>query len=351
MPTTNNTILEIENLPTFAYFHAHMWVDYIELLCLVNASRTVSRADVLDRVREREDLGELSGGYQDHGDNDLSDLDIESEFVGYDELGDPAAEIDDRWNQRVDDWFVHLSYREGAFDDFYPFVLNEENSEISLISELTTKHILYLFLLFSTNTRYIDPKSDRQTFYNDFEIVSLEALQQCLPLGAEAHVFGSNPRNNGRYREATLFKRIMALATDLRERVLIEESDLSPHDHGDGGLDLVAWIPMNDGVNRTIVVFGQCSCSATDWEKKQLSASHEAWRDRISLPVSTNNMAFIPLCLRNSQGGWHDKSSISSILIDRLRFVKILKDTYIVIKSQPSFEVIKRILEINESIF
>ncbi len=37
---------------------AYVWADYIELLCLANVDRRVSKSDVLDRAWESQDLGE-----------------------------------------------------------------------------------------------------------------------------------------------------------------------------------------------------------------------------------------------------------------------------------------------------
>lgn len=348
MATQRDFGLKIESLPRAPKFDIHIWVDYIELLCLVNQSQSIYKADIVDRIREREDLGESLTEREDEIDAIYQDMAAGlQESNSYEELGDPAAEIDDQWSQRVYDWFIHLGYRQNAFDDFYPFIVDDQHSELKLVPELTLKHHLYLFLLLAANSRYL--RNSRNIFYEDFETVSLEALKKCLPAHAEIHIFGTSSRGTGRYQEPHLYNRIQKLASDLREQVLIPSDKFSPHDVGDKGLDLVGWVPMGDKVNRSIVVFGQCACSAEEWEKKQHSSSDQYWRGTISLSVPPSNMTFVPFCLRDAKGEWHRPQNIAFILVDRLRFIKLLNNEYSFMATQRSYQLIQNILQVKEA--
>ena len=103
-------IIEIDRLPSEPQYKSNAWVDYVELLCLINGDGEISRADVLDRMRDREDLGERPEQMA--------------------ELVD-ASEVDDRWSRLAADWFSYLGYREAAFGEFYPFQLGDHDRGIA----------------------------------------------------------------------------------------------------------------------------------------------------------------------------------------------------------------------------
>ena len=51
MPKKPSPLIELQTLPSTS--DGHEWADYIELLCLTNKDGRISKADVLDFVRER----------------------------------------------------------------------------------------------------------------------------------------------------------------------------------------------------------------------------------------------------------------------------------------------------------
>ena len=292
----------------------HLWADYIELLCVANIDGEFSKADVLDWLKEGKDLGVIEGRL-------ASKLQLRD------------AEADDWIDTQIGDWYRHLQFRAGAFTDFYPFHLTRANDTLILHQPLTPRQKQYLFLLLSSNLRYFTPK-DRATLTNTFEIISLGALRKLLPPNAEAHLFGS--RQQGRYT-GTLWEKINALAGDLQEQVRADESDFPLENRGDKGLDLVAWIPLGDDVGSLPIVFGQCACSLQDWSTKQSSSSAAAWSRTISPLAPPSNMAFIPHCFRRTGGEWYKSTDIhESVLIDRLRLLRLLGDSYDLIENSPS---------------
>lgn len=319
------------SLPRASKHDMHLWVDYIELLCLVNLDRQVSKADVLDRVRERvEDLGE----------GEAQDEDIEEEEVS-------RPEINDRWDGRAEDWFRHLIYRSGAFKEFYPFEVLPSGTVIQVRKRLNVKQKLYIsFLLASSLGRYSQYQDD---LTRSFEKLSYPALRTCLPSHASVHIFGTSEQT-GKYK-GKLWNKIKTLAEDLCETVRAKEEDFAPSDTGDNGLDVVGWVPFEDKNSGRLIIFGQCACTP-NWIHKQRDSDASRWQNFISLKAPSSNMVFIPYCFRSANGTWHNESDIvGSILVDRLRFVHLLRKNMDDFKVQPSYKVVDDILSQRESVF
>ena len=184
MPTRDSYPRSLTPLPSPPWVHHFHWADYVELLCLVNPDVMVTKADVLGRVRERQaDLGE--GG-------------TEVESI------EDAAELHDKWEERVDTWFQHLDYRQGSFGDAYPFEFSSSSSGnvLRLRDSLTPDQELYLTLLYSANLWSVS--SWKNTFADSFEVISLWALKQHLPNTASVLLFGSNSLNACRSRTRSI---------------------------------------------------------------------------------------------------------------------------------------------------
>jgi hypothetical protein len=334
MPAISSSFVKLQQLPRHALFDAHIWVDYIELLCLFGLDKQISKADFLRHYRKRKDVGE-----EPPSDAADADLPVElSEPEGVDDL--PPAEKRDRMELKVDDWFRHLSYRAGAFDDFYPFIVSDDQDVLIVKTSLTLRHQLYVFFLLSSNLTYFSQHQAKLT--RKFEMLSAEVAKTFLPGSAEVHVFGAG--HQGRYT-GSLWKKISRLAADLKEIPLVKSSDFSPQDSGDKGLDIVAWIPIDDPMPNLPLIFGQCACTFDDWVQKQSSSAADAWRSTITLSNPPGNVAFIPFCLRNPDGSWHKRQDIhQTILVDRLRFISSLRGKYLSLKEQFSDDAILKML-------
>lgn len=344
-------IVRLQNLPREPLFDVHVWVDYIELLCLFSSDREISKADIQVHYRRRRDLGE--GPAQQTSEEEATEIeggdsaDIESgPPVGFEPELNPETnagptEEFDQLELRIDNWFRHLPYRARAFDEFYPFYLTRDHDTLRVKSRLTLKQKLYVFFLLSSHLSYFSEHKSSLT--SSFEILSLEALKRLLPANAEVHLFGSNPYHHGRY-SGTLWRKIRRLSNDLRGRVKVTQDHFSPHDTGDKGLDVVGWIPFEDENPNMIVMFGGCACSKEEWVQKQLSSSAIAWSGTIDLETPPGNVAFVPICFRRENGSWHKPQDIhETILIDRLRFVSLLKE-YKLPRNHRSYHVVSEML-------
>lgn len=358
MPTSPSPFDRLHRLPLDSKSsNSHQWVDYVELLCLVNTDREISKADVLDRVSERKDLGELDEDWNDNSDflpDEYEDSNDDLDFIlgeykqprnGTDLL---PAERNDRNEQIVDEWFNHLEYRQNAFREFYPFTLHR--NILSRKKNLAAQEKLYIFLLLSSSLKYFT-KEQEGYFTSRFEIVSLLALKNYLPQGGKAFLVGKNPLNQGRYAGTTWHK-IKTLAQDIRESPpRCKEEDFDRRDTGDKGLDLVGWIRLGDTAQGFLVMFGQCGCGK-GWDIKQLESHETTWRKYLNFTVAPNNLVFIPYCFRGADGNWYKYLDITaSILVDRLRLIYLLRKKYHLLKNLHPYDFIDEILEYSEPLF
>jgi len=321
-----------------SYYHVHVWADYLEILCLVSVDQSLSKGDILDRVRTTTD--DLSGG----GSNDIEENDLED---GEDADHLAPAQINDKWVARVNDWFKHLSYRSYAFSDAYPFTLSISEDVLEVKKSFTIEEKLYIFLLLCANLRYC--RSSTSILTRTFERLSADALRSCLADTAEVHVFGTSETGVGHYT-GNFWKKITDLAQDLGEKLCVKEDDLPKPNYGDGGLDVVAWVPTGDSNAHRIVVFGQCACTE-EWESKQYTATDTKWRQTMTLSAGVSTIVFIPHSLRQADGSWHDKTNIATIMMDRLRFMYLLKDKLSSFESSNSRHIVEQVTAQRETVF
>jgi hypothetical protein len=317
---------------------APQWADYIELLCLVNPDRRVSKGDIVDRVAPRaRDLGEVHSTMDDQDPDDVTGHQT-----------DPG--VSDKWTRRVGAWFENLRYREGAFSEGYPFLVSDRGNVLKTKESLTFEHKLYIFLLLSSNLRYITPEQRNLT--SSFEDLCCAGLKGCMPPNAEVHLFGTNPMNKGRYT-GSLWKKIELLAGDINTVVHISEDNFPANDTGDNGLDVVGWVPPPDGdkADGLIMMFAQCACSPNEWSKKQHSSSVDAWRPIMKLNAAPTNVIFIPFCFRNATGGWHREQDIhGSVVVDRHRLIHLLRPNIQVFEQHECYNIVERMLAQRETI-
>ncbi len=327
MPVKTSPLKSLENIPQTS--NSHEIADYIELLCLVSQDGRFSKADVLDLVRERvEDLGEGKP---------TEVPDVEDEELVEDQGLDTAEDVgpivaNDKWDQRVNDWFKTLEFRVRVFTDRYPFNLVRNGSVLTLRGSklrMNQQRRLYVFLLLASNLRYFT-KTDQTSIASIFEVASWYALERYLPADAKVHMFGRHALNTGDY-SGSLWGKVNKLAANIGEKVVCQKSDFKPTNTGDAGLDVVGWLPFdleeNEMARGFLLVFGQCAC-ATDWPKKQYETHYDTWKNYISFTTYPLRLTFIPYCFRDANGNWFDWTKIGmTVLVDRSRIMNLIGES------------------------
>ena len=257
----------------------HTLADFAELLCLLTQDRICSRETIADQIK-------------DVGDSSISE-------------------------SALDDCFSHLEWRAKSFEGLYPFTVDKNSKTFSAPEELNQIYHLYILLLLCANLPFLE---NRSNITDAFERLAITALERSWPQGSNIHPFGKNETTY----IGTKAERINKLATDIGGHGLCNDKTFRARDSGDGGLDLVAWIGLDEYETRNIPsALGQCACSRTDWVSKQTEISRDRLNPMIHPSHPWMQMIFIPHCFRNNHGGWAvDGEIASTIIFDRLRIVK-----------------------------
>lgn len=336
---------KLEKSPTYGQNLPNSWADYIELLCLASIDNEISQKDVSDR---------LSGRFKDlkeGADEDLAEMDeLEKET---EDAIEPSrrAEVSDKWETRVNDYFNVLTLRQNLYGDLYPFEITDDY--IRRKDQLIDAHFLYIYLLLCSNLNLFDDVTSGQ-LSNCFELVSFNAFQGLLPLNARVHLFGKNPYNkNKRYSTGKFWLKLKKLIRDINEERSphIRRAEFSEHHTADGGLDLVAWIPTGDTLSSSLIYFAQCACTYK-FVEKQYSSSSSAWSQLIVFKNPPANSTFIPHCFRRGDGTWIKSSDIAdTFLLDRRRILNFYDNTRkIKLSKLPVFEIVQQVVALKETV-
>lgn len=257
----------------------HSLADFAELLCLLNPDRTCSRETISDQIR-------------DVGDGRIEDVEL-------------------------DDCFAHLAWRASAFEEHYPFTLNAERV-ITAPDDLSSPKRLYVLLLICSNLPFFDKRDGSLT--DVFERISLLALKGIFPTTATVRAFG---KNSSEYKGAK-YERINQLAQDLGGAGGCKPDTFRLKDTGDGGIDLVAWLQLDEFEKRNMpTALAQCACSRNDWSGKQTEISQTRLGSYIHASSPWMEILFMPHSFRDNHGCWAVLGDIGmTIILDRLRIIK-----------------------------
>lgn len=322
----------------------HHWADYLELLCMTDLDGQFSAQRLADLVGFASDLQATSPDAQD-----IEEADVELRLI--DDLTEDLASIqgsvdpalEDHEGENDDDGLVEvmgfgraaegtenrylwcqnnfrlLADRARSLGESYPFTVDLERLTIER-RELTEETKGYVFLLCCSLLPYVSGKVT-QRLTQQFEIAAYGVLKTILPNTAVVDLYGTARWELPSVFTGSLFDRIKALAAALGARLIVSECDFNPKDHGDNGLDLVAWIPMHDTKKGVPSFFAQCACGR-NWEAKQYEASYERWREFMHLTSPCTKITFVSHYFRGLGEDWYAESEVSGIVIDRLRMLR-----------------------------
>ena len=319
----------------FAFHDTHHWEDWVELCCIANLDGEADVTGVSDRLREDRDTREEDNVDEDDGVDESAD-----------EV-DRAVEHDKHY-LRVKEWFISLANRAQMLRDDYPFEINPENSKLKLRGTLTPAHHLYVALLMMANLHYFgDSESD---LTSSFETIGVSVFRWLLPSHADVHRFGKGPDNSGRYK-GHIWTKIKQFADDLCCETKCTKAEFAPTDNGDGGLDLVGWVPWKDNAPGRLVILGQCACRP-DWARKQDEASGARWATRLDFVTHPMTVILIPFFLRTASGAWHRRTDFSGhLIIDRLRLLRTLAGTASQFSKLPALKHVTKCLAAKEGAY
>jgi hypothetical protein len=298
-------LLKLEPFPDFSKtLERNRWADFIELLCLENLDKEISLNDIIT-IYIQEGPFESSIGDDDHGEK-------------MDKLRAQFMEI-----------YRYIFSRMTYMKDFYPFSkIDEDTIKASVLDD---KKLMYIFLLFASNTRYFINKKVPPVFTTGFERISINILKLIYP-NFQSELFGTTSQKGGYFHGGLLLDKLKILATCLNTN-LSDKANKSPqfkNPSGDAGIDLVSFIKLDFDTCKSSmlpVCMGQCSCSYDDWIQKQMSIHSFTMNNFFNDFARCHEYMFIPFPLRGISGDWADEEmvKIQTIIIDRVRFLNILE--------------------------
>ncbi|MEL0578074.1 hypothetical protein AAGW04_19995 [Pectobacterium aroidearum] len=283
----------LDKTPNETLCNSHYYCDYLELLALVDCDDGLSVSDIYDRFLE---------------DNKISDIGTEN-----------GGLVNEEWMGRISGWFDEIGCRVSSYGDNYPFAY--DGNRIRKINNIDKNHQLYILLLLCSLLKYINGYHSLTTL---FEKISYVSLRKYLPSIAEVHVFGVSSERNARY-SGSIDQKYSLLAQDLGLTRSTRPNVFRDGDNGDGGVDIVAWVPFRDDPNldRKQIFLGQ-SASGKNWANKQASV------DRVKnyimdLPSNSQNILFVPYDFRDSNRYFCQNDEITaSLIFDRHRIIKLI---------------------------
>ena len=292
----------LAKVPRHAY--SFLWTDYVELLCLCSLNKLISKGNIDATTQEAGDV------QVDSVDQPIND--------------DQSEDLDDRISRRWADIHARLVARSKQYTD-WPFVL-EKNVLRSRFNEHNTRHRLYLALLVASSLRLCEEGRAGEVT-SAFEEISYHWLRHSLNDLWEVRPFGAHQTLPAAYT-GTLLVKLKALAEDIQARMQKSDEQYDPKNTGDGGIDLVAWLKMGDHRGNMPVIFGQCACSPTDWEDKQLDVTPAATEAHLSPHHPGAAYCFVPHDLSANDKLWDRSEHVKrTVLVDRRRLFKDRKST------------------------
>ncbi|HAK34147.1 MAG TPA: hypothetical protein DCM44_04740 [Pantoea sp.] len=289
-------LFNLESLPLNDEF---FWADFLEIRAIVHPDKRFNRGE-LDSV-------------------------MRSQPENY-----TREQSQEKWRLAVD----FIIQRQVIFGDSYPFQVSDDMDEIIVanqdVNELNSLQHLYLSLLLCANIKYI-PKSRRAEITRSFEVLSLPIFSSLMPKGVQVVPNWAGGGEEAKYT-GSLFEKYQAIASDIRcTSVGLKERDFKKGDHGDGGLDIIAWHPMGDERDAIPIAFVQCGCSQKEWVAKQLEASYAKLGSKLPVTHPWATYYFLPQDLRWMDGDWAYKADIgNAIFVDRLRLINLARENEII---------------------
>lgn len=261
----------------------HTLADFSELLCLLKPDRVLSSEDLSDHLVD--ECNEARGA------------------------------------RNLADAFAHMRWRTVAFGEHYPFEMAENQQSISAPDHLNDAQRAYVLLLLCANLPYAG-QAHTHALTDVFERMAHCALKRIWPAAGEVRTFG---KNNAQYT-GSKSERLHQLATDLGGRPAVDPTKFRVGDSGDGGIDLAAWVKLDDYLaENQFSGLAQCACSRDNWSSKQYEVNGGRLGKLFNPTTPWLEIMCIPVCFRDNRGHWAVDADVGNVvLIDRLRLLRNL---------------------------
>jgi hypothetical protein len=253
----------------------------------------------------------------------------------------------------IEDCWLQLEYRVKAFQDFYPFQV-KSNILSWKDSVRSPEQCIYVFLLICSRLRSFPLRGFAQRAAKAFTFLSCEAMRSLAGPLATVRIFDANSHDRKTYYGTDLRKAMARLAKDLGAHSFHDDEVKKLPSSGDYGLDLVSVRSFADGATGAHAIFGQCGAQEINWPAKTLEAHPLKFQGLFTLLNQPDNLVFIPVCYRDSSGGWVAGHRLSGcLLVDRIRILALLRERWDKVSSAISdqaFPILGEIVNCGRSI-
>ncbi|MFZ6723619.1 hypothetical protein [Undibacterium sp. Ji49W] len=233
---------------------------------------------------------------------------------------DHAVEVNAREQRYIKGCFNHLTYRVNAFDDIYPFEMDQE--VLVKKASISQQNYVYLFLLGCSRLGSFNDLKFRQVCAHLFVEIAAQALKKLMSANSKIWIFDANSDDRRSHFTTNLQESLRILAREMSERhdemVVIQQEP-----SGDGGLDIVGIHQFPDKGRGYLVFLGQCAAQKDGWPKKTLEPRR--LNTIFNFSHQPYNLNFIPVLYRNITGAWvNEVYTADCVIVDRLRIVKTI---------------------------
>ena len=296
----------------------HLFADAIETQVLFGGESPFSQSDALSLLNQSPPADdEVIDKLEDDQDDDN-----ESDSLS-------TGEITEAKQTKIDAAFAQFDFRTKSFGAAYPFSI-DENRNLSLRSTPTEGAITYAFLLCCARLRSFGNKR-AQTFLADkFEELCALSLKGIVAEHAEIIRFGPNSSDR-KALGVSMKDAIPKLAEKIGVVVSPYWTDNDETPQGDGGIDLIALVPIDGQAaarSERWTLVAQCASyeRSAGWERKVMEA-YRGLTKRLQFQHPPSNALFIPGAYRKTDGGWPDSTKDKDvILMDRVRIMHNIPD-------------------------
>lgn len=223
-------------------------------------------------------------------------------------------EGDDKVLNKLQEALLYCSRRKEEFCA-YPFIVKEQ--AISFLSDLKEKQLIYLFLLLVNR---MNMQSERvQGGKNATELFErLCCLNALNYFGnrAKSEIFGTAVTGSFKDKVNILLKKLNIKGT-------YKQPFGGTEHQKDGGVDIVTWIPFNDGKDSQLIALGQCK-TGSNWDALLQKVNFFDNFSTESPFVDPVYMFFVAEDFGTYK--WGERSRSCGILFDRKRVLELVPD-------------------------
>lgn len=209
-----------------------------------------------------------------------------------------------------------VSRRRQQCPNSYPF---SEGKLGGVVLERQPQSLAYLFLLFLCVSPSVRNAASFRKVDRTFDMVVLNALQSYLGEKSTGLRFGA-PGSGGRP------KKFGQALTWLSEHLGIPRGVGSARGHtGDGGVDVIVWLPFPDRLHAFITVLAQCTIQR-NWYTKAHDISSDKWRGWIDFGVDPVTCLAVPFVVGEGDDRWDEIRRTATVVLERFRIAELAID-------------------------